>query len=532
MFFYIKRFWKENSIVFLLMLITGVCQTVAGVLTAYALNALIEFDYQSFFIILLIILGVYFVFLLFMNFEINKQSQTMQMMSTTIRMDMTERMERASYSGFHEKQVGTYASWLSTDINTIETHGFDQFYAVVKGVIATFTAIIGLFVFHWSIVLWTLLISGLTLLLPKMYQKKLANVSLKTTEEGEHFLSRITDVLNGFDTLFSFNLLKKITTDTEKASLVLAKAKNKRASIIAKVAILGALGNIFGQLSILGLTGYLAFLSVVSVGAFSATGNLASTVFNTVGNLSQQIASFQSVGPIFDKFEKIKSRSQQVNQKIDQVDSGIILKNMSYAYGDKQVLEHINQVFDLGKKYAIVGASGSGKTTLLNILNGKLTDYTGSIIFNGYELNALSGYDLREAILYLDQQPYLFDGTIRDNITLGESFTDEEIMLALEQSSLQEVVAQLPNGIDTSIGESGRLLSGGQKQRVTLARGLIRGKQIILLDEGTSSLDQKSALEIEESLMSQKDLTVIMITHHLREEIKEKLDDVLRLSSQ
>lgn len=120
---------------------------------------------------------------------------------------------------------------------------------------------------------------------------------------------------------------------------------------------------------------------------------------------------------------------------------------------------------------------------------------------------------------------------VRDNITLDQSFTDEEIKLALEKSSLQEVVAQLPDGIDSSIGESGRLLSVGQRQRVTLARGLIRGKKIILLDEGTSSLDQKSALEIEKNLMSQQDLTVIMITHHLREEIKEKLDDVLTLSA-
>lgn len=530
MFFYIKRFWKENSLVFLLMLITGICQTVAAVLTADALNAVIEFDFKKFVLTLILIFGIYLVFLVFLNFEIVKQSQTMQMMSTSIRLDITERMERTSYAGFHEKQVGTYASWLSTDINTIESHGFDQFYSVVKGIISAITAIVGLFVFHWSIIVWTLFVSGLTLLLPRIYQKKLAKASLATTEEGEQFLSRVTNVLNGFDTLFSFNLLNKITKDTEKASSNLAEAKNYRASVIAKVAILGALGNIFGQLSILGLTGYLAFLSLVSVGAFSATGNLASTLFNTVGNLSQQVATFQSVEPIFNKFDQLKQNSEQSNGKIDRIKSGISLKNTGYAYGDKQVLTGINQEFILGKKYAIVGASGSGKTTLLNILNGKLTDYAGSILFNGYELNSLSGRDLRESILYLDQTPYLFDGTIRDNITLDESFTDEEIKIALEKSSLQDVVDQLPNGIDTSIGESGRLLSGGQRQRVTLARGLIRGKKIILLDEGTSSLDQKSALEIEENLMSQKDLTVIMITHHLREEIATKLDGILMLS--
>ena len=157
------------------------------------------------------------------------------------------------------------------------------------------------------------------------------------------------------------------------------------------------------------------------------------------------------------------------------------------------MLDNINQAFDLGKKYAIVGTSGSGKTTLLNILNGKLTDYRGSVKFNGCELNSLSGDSLRESILYLDQQPYIFDGTIRDNITLDETFTEDEINHAIAKSALQDVIDLLPNGIDTSIGEGGRLLSGGQKQRIALARGLIRGKKI----EATSSLDQKNALEIE-----------------------------------
>ena len=281
----------------------------------------------------------------------------------------------------------------------------------------------------------------------------------------------------------------------------------------------------------MGLTGYLAFLSLVTVGAFSATSNLAATIFNTVGNLSQQMATFRSVEPIFEKFNQIQSVPQKGNKKINQIDKGIVLQDVAYAYDDKHVFKNINQEFQLGKKYAIVGASGSGKTTLLNILNGKLTDYNGSILFNGHELKSLSGHDLRESILYLDQQPYLFDGTIRDNLTLDESFTDEEIETALKKSSLKEVVAKLPEGIDTSIGESGRLLSGGQRQRVTLARGLLRGKKIILLDEGTSSLDQKSALEIEENLMKQEDLTVIMITHHLRESIEAKLDDVLILPS-
>lgn len=262
-----------------------------------------------------------------------------------------------------------------------------------------------------------------------------------------------------------------------------------------------------------------------------ATSDLAAVIFNTVGNLSQQLAAMRAVEPIFEKFETLEISTEKSSEKIPTVLSGIELEQVGYAYGDKQVLEKVDASFELRKKYAIVGASGSGKTTLLNILNGKLTDYSGSVQFSGNELNQLSGRELREHILYMDQIPYLFHGTVRENITLGETYTDEELAKVLKASSLEEVVANLPLGLDTDIGEAGRLLSGGQRQRVALARGFLRGKKIILLDEGTSSLDEKSALEIEQQLLANEDLTVLMITHQLREAIRSKLDKVVVLGN-
>lgn len=114
-------------------------------------------------------------------------------------------------------------------------------------------------------------------------------------------------------------------------------------------------------------------------------------------------------------------------------------------------------------------------------------------------------------------------------MTLGENFSEQEIHTALKASCLAEVIEKLPQGIDTPIGEAGRLLSGGQRQRVALARGFLRGKKIILLDEGTSSLDEKSALEIEQQLVENEELTVLMITHQLRDVVRERLDGVLEL---
>lgn len=527
---YILRFWKHNLLIFGLLVITNVCLTLVSVVMASSLNALVDLNFTLFFETILANAAIFMVFLFFSYIEINKRSQTKQKMATAIRTDVTKRMEQTSYSNFHTKSVGTYASWLSNDLNTIETVAFDQFYTVLGGMISTFSSIIAMFIFHWSIVLLTLSITILTILLPMVYQKLLSMSSLFVTEESERFLSKVTDTLNGFDTFFSFNLLENITKNTKEASIKLADAKNNRAKVTAKVALLGTFGNILGQLSIMSLTGYLVFQSIVSIGSIMATGELASNVFNTVGNISQQIAAIRSADPIFKKLESIEPSFEKPTEEIKRVESGIVLDNLSYAYGDKVVLNNLDFSFQLGGKYAIVGESGSGKTTLLNILNGKLTDYDGSVQFAGKELSLLSGRELREHILYMDQIPYLFEGTIRENITLDKDFSNEQIHQALKSSYLEDVVRKLPQGIDTNIGDAGRLLSGGQRQRVSLARGLVRGKKIILLDEGTSSLDEKSALEIENQLIKNDELTVLMITHQLRESIRKQLNQVIFLS--
>jgi ABC-type bacteriocin/lantibiotic exporter with double-glycine peptidase domain len=529
MLYYIKKFWKDNLFVTFILLFIGLCQTIVSVQIATALDALIAFDFNSFLRIVWIVLALFGVQFIFVRLQIIKISQVKQKMATAIRLDITQRIEKTSYNEFHKRQVGTYASWLSNDLSTIETVGFDNFYNLLSGVIATLTSIIALFFFHWSLVVWAIMSGALTIFLPKIVEKQMAQASLDTTKENEYFLGRVSETLAGFDTLFSYSLLKNISKDTKEASLKLADAKNRQAVVVSNVTIISVLGNVFGQISMLTLTGFLAFQEIVPIGAFAATSNLGITIFNTLGSVSTQLAQIRSVRPIFEKFENIEEDQQNKQRQLPADIKGIQLDHLSYAYGNKQVLSDISYNFQLGNKYAIMGASGSGKSTLLNILIGKLTNYTGSVTFSNVELNEIDGKELREHILYIDQAPYLFSSSIRDNITLGEEFSEVAFEQVIKEAALEDIIERLPAGLDTDIGEAGRLLSGGQRQRIALARGLIRGKRIILIDEGTSSLDESSALRIEEYLINNSDLTVIMITHQLRDQIRNRLDGILTL---
>src|SRR5699024_1416135 len=204
---------------------TGLCQTIVSVQVASALDALIAFNFNHFLRIVGIVLGLFAIQLIFVRLQIIKISQVKQKMATAIRTDITQRIEKTSYNEFHKRQVGTYASWLSNDLSTIETVGFDNFYALLTGAIATLTSVISLLFLHWSLVLWTVVAGPLTIFLPKIFEKQMAKSSLNTTDECERFVSRVSEVLAGLYTLISYSRLKNITNNTREASLKLATAK-------------------------------------------------------------------------------------------------------------------------------------------------------------------------------------------------------------------------------------------------------------------------------------------------------------------
>ena len=175
------------------------------------------------------------------------------------------------------------------------------------------------------------------------------------------------------------------------------------------------------------------------------------------------------------------------------------------------------------------GPSGCGKSTLLKLLLGWLPDYSGAIRFDGKDARNFTPKQLQQQMSYIEQNVFLFHTTIRDNITLGETFPAEQIEKALRDSALAGDLSSMPEGLDTVVGEGGSQLSGGQKQRVAIARALIHRRSILLVDEGTSALDQKNADIVETSPLATPELTPILVSHHLAPERKQQFTHVYDL---
>lgn len=209
--------------------------------------------------------------------------------------------------------------------------------------------------------------------------------------------------------------------------------------------------------------------------------------------------------------------------------NSIELRNVSFGYKNEDVFKNLSLIFENGKKYAIIGKSGSNKTTLIKLILGHLNNYEGNIYIDNVDIKQYSQESISENFAYISQNVYIFSGTIKDNITLCENFTEEELDNSLKESCLSDFVLSLDQSLNTFLGEEGNNISGGQKQRLSIARALIRHKPIIIIDEGTSALDKKNAFEVESMLLKNPNFTIILITHCLSEELIDNFDKIIEL---
>ena len=288
--------------------------------------------------------------------------------------------------------------------------------------------------------------------------------------------------------------------------------------------------NVLCQMLVNVLIGVLSIQGVILQGSLMGGGNLCGSLSNGLGNMAQLLLSFSSSKPYFEKIT-VHADDAQVDTDIgsEQIKNAITVENLSFQYGEKPILQDLSLQFKKGGKYALTGPSGCGKSTLLKLLLGWLPDYGGAIRFDGKDAKDFTPEQLQQQMSYIEQNVFLFNSTIRDNITLGETFTDAQMEKALRNSALIGDLAAMPDGLDTAVGEEGGSLSGGQKQRVAIARALIHDRSILLVDEGTSALDQKNADIVEKSLLANPELTLILVSHHLTPERKEQFTRVYDL---
>lgn len=277
------------------------------------------------------------------------------------------------------------------------------------------------------------------------------------------------------------------------------------------------------QVLCLGFTGYLASKGKISVGEVvmyqTYFGTIVAQVSGIITLLPTIAKGLESVDSIADVLLSHDVEDNYNKKKLPFVHGEITFQDTGFRYldGDQPVFEHLNLKIEAGQTIAFVGESGAGKTTILNMVIGFLHATAGKVLIDGYDIEEIDLHSYRSHIAVVPQTPILFSGTIRENITYGkEDISEERLQEVVEAANLTEVIAQLPDGLDTMVMEHGSNLSGGQRQRISIARAFIRDPKILILDEATSALDSISEEKIRvatDNLVQNR--TTLIVAHRL-----------------
>ncbi len=530
MFYYLKKLWKYNLPVIILIFVAASLTAVLNLINMRVFEAIVELNMDQFIFWSLVDLGVWFLTIVLRSLRYFLRGRAVRAMNNAVRQDMAVTLLQKSHGEFHSLDTGEYLSWLTNDVNQIENLGWSSFYQGVTAIATVIASAAALLTLHWSLLCASLVTAVVVLLVPQLFTKRIKRLSGFCAEEHAAATSKLKDLLAGYDVLRSFGRERRFRQGADAASDQIEKPKFRLNYV--QGFINGGLDyiSIVCQSLINILIGVLSIRGIILQGALLGGGNLCANLSNKLGEIAQLRLSLSSAKPYF---EKITVHAGDVRAdaacRMEMVNDAITVENLSFRYGERPVLQNLTLQFKKGGKYAVTGASGCGKSTLLKLLLGWLPDYDGAIRFDGKDANGFTPEQLQQQMSYIEQNVFLFNSSIRDNITLGETFTEEQMGRALRDSALMDDLTAMPDGLDTIVGEEGSNLSGGQKQRVAIARALIHDRSILLVDEGTSALDQKNADIVEKSLLANPELTLILVSHHLTPERKKQFTRVYEL---
>ncbi|AQP41118.1 multidrug ABC transporter ATPase/permease [Streptococcus gallolyticus] len=537
MFFYIRQRYKENFFLLLIILFSVIIQLKAAFLTADAFNSLISGNTRLFVFKVILCAILYLIYTIIFAFKSWYEIYVRQKILSDIRKNITDAYAKHHPDNNSDYASGKMISWLTTDISRIESEGYQNFYNIVEAIINVTFSIVALFFVNWMLMLAIIVLAIVNLILPKAVDKRMASSFKNLTLQQEHFTANISNLYEGFNHLFSLNKQSFLLSQSNKEIDTICNTEITSYKIVGVATFFAALGNVLGQIGSLIISGVFVAQKLLTFGDILSVSTISVNIFNGVSNLSSSIISIKGVFPIFEKhtnfFERIQKEIVDENQKLSTIhfNSQLTLKNVGLSFDKHTILSDANYEFQKRKKYCIVGPSGSGKSTLFKLLNGSLNCDSGTIELDNHSLKDINGSSLRSQITCIEQFPYIFNGTIRENLLLDNDFSDEEIDTIIHKVGLSNEIKQLPKGLDTVVGENDLNLSGGQKQRLSLARAILNGSHFLLLDESTSSLNAKLAQSIEKELLSDKNYSIISITHHLSEEMIPYFDDILELKN-
>ena len=433
------------------------------------------------------------------------------------------------YRDFSNEKSGKFISVLTENMKKIEQDYLHQYFNISKNISLMIFSLLAMFIGNWYLTLLVIIASIIPMMISGFIGQKSAYLQKSAMIADQKYLAKVKDILAGFLVIKSFNVKEAIRQDYRNESEKLDEIYFMKGKFDVLANVISQLSGMIVFLVAFGGGMYLVFNGYTTIGSVTAIVQLVNFVVMPLNEVGMGMSKLREGQATLNSFEVKDVIELQTGKTKEYFDDVISFSNIDFSYPntEEKIFNHLSLKIQKGEKIAIVGMSGSGKSTLLNLLLRFYDVTSGHISIDNQDIQAISAESLYNLMTIVQQDVYIFDDTLRANITLNQSFTDEEIKKAVQQSGLESYVLENELGLQALCGENGSNLSGGQKQRVSIARALIRKTPILLLDEATSSLDNQVTTEIESSILDIQNLTALVVTHKLNENILKKYDRIL-----
>lgn len=439
------------------------------------------------------------------------------------------RLTQKSLRSFSKEGTALYVSALTNDCTSIENNYLAATFTLIEFLFCFLGALIMMLYYSPVMLVLAVALSFLPVAVSMTAGNRLTEQEKEISKKNERFVSIVNELLSGFPVIKSFRAEAQASRLFSQRNEQAEEAKKNKRRTEQLISLLANDAGIIAQMGIFLAGAWLAISNKgVTAGVVIVFVQLMNYILNPISQVPLLWSNRKAAIALMEKLSDALSENvrEEGRKKLNGFSEKIEVKDLTYGYEpESPVLKDLDVQFDAGKSYAIVGGSGSGKSTLLNLLMGSSSNYRGEICIDGVSIKNIESESLYQLMTSVQQNVFVFNDTIRNNVTMFHEFSDKEVTLALERSGLSEFIEK--RGEDFVCGENGANLSGGERQRISIARALLRKSPIILVDEATAALDAATARAVSFSILNLVGMTRIVVTHRLEEAILRRYDKIL-----
>jgi ATP-binding cassette subfamily B protein len=517
-------FRKTMWAAFLCVCVTTVCAVAGPVLVRYGIDSGIRVNNDSALNISVVLyLLVAVLAYIFGRMQFLYLNRTGESFLRVLRLAVFRQMQRQSMAFYDRNKAGVLVARMTADIESMAElvqWGLLQF--IAAGMLLVFSFFV-LLTLSWQLTIVALLVMPVLIAASIKFQRDSNKAYLTVRERVGTNLSALQEGITTVRVIQAYAQEEETIAKFTKSNRELFQSHEKSVRVSTWYFALIEFGGVFASALMIGIGGWLVHRGEVTLGTVVAFTLLLSSLFDPVQQLSQLYNTVQSAGAALNKLFQILDAKPEVDEHPGAVvlpEVGeLVVRGLTFAYAtaSKPALENVAITVGVGEKLALVGPTGAGKSTLAKLMARLYDPQEGVVSFGGVDLTMATMTSLRQRIVVVPQEGFLFNGTIRDNLRIAKSSaTDGEIDSAIAAIGATEHFATLPDGLDTEVRERGSRLSAGERQLVALARAALIDPAVLVLDEATSNLDPGTEAEVEqalERLMSGR--TVIVVAHRL-----------------